>query len=905
MLEWGYIPHKGDGITDNLITIGDAYTLYAEKRIAEVFKLAEEHRKITKGTSEIQVAVVNNYEYTLNAAGSFEFTVDFTGNSTLFKNLQSGAVGSGFIPELGFKPVERKEGEELSEKLGQTIPIFADAENIYEAAATDIQVDLNKFNYGPGFGSPAVTGKVQDKATWIKGAEEKFRAATPNDFFRNLKTYIQECYKIGAGAGTIDVNPWAAPVPEEISRTRSLIHSHESRLKSDGIFYEQVPGAINQAGQKFDYGPFNNEIGPYVTWGWFEDNILNVVYGKNRDKSHPLKWESIDQTGIPIPLNSHKFLYTTTPDKLIIPGRMPDMLENKWDSEEGDLQKGVYAERKIATTKEGVPLHEGTPIPDAGKLGEHIANKFLRKIGRGEYVEGYDADLTDADRIAAAQTEVLDPGLKVESIFGAYHPIVHDYIRISENALGFDSPIPPPAILSLQESDAVGGGFLTNLTGLDANELEDLGAYANPNDEVLYDKRETLIRTASDLRGSIRRLVLHYSLIQDSFIGAATPVEGLRILLNKIENMGYKGFWDFDIFEVDDTIGVYEKNSLSPIADYAIEKVKEQINAGKLDSKQQDETPPPGEVFVFPTWNKDGGFVINQNLTVKLPTGKMLAMVYGNSLQGKKALQNKAFGNSHEAQIFSNISAGEESPPQKINVDPGFQGSKIDVITSIGLSGIKSYGHMSLVNTSTKIKSEIKAKEAAIEYSYIGAKSIPIDGDGAEGNIFSRGISIDAHGIMYENVKQVMNYRLQKDYMKEGGIYIKITDRTTRVLDMAELSIKIQGLSGLNWGNQFHTDYIEQRFKDEVVFFITKVNHEITEMNWTTEIVGGMRATFKDDYIKEAVTLDTLENRHIDIKLSAADNKLINKMRKTTHKSILINSGRMNRIVKQPEGSIN
>ena len=109
---------------------------------------------------------------------------------------------------------------------------------------------------------------------------------------------------------------------------------------------------------------------------------------------------------------------------------------------------------------------------------------------------------------------------------------------------------------------------------------------------------------------------------------------------------------------------------------------------------------------------------------------------------------------------------------------------------------------------------------------------------------------------------------------------------------MAELSIKISGISGLNWGNQFHTDYIEERFKKEVIFFISKVNHEINEGNWTTEIVGGMRATLKDEYVKEAVSLNAFDDRYIDIKLSEADSKLIGKMKKD-HSQILINSGRM------------
>ena len=65
--------------------------------------------------------------------------------------------------------------------------------------------------------------------------------------------------------------------------------------------------------------------------------------------------------------------------------------------------------------------------------------------------------------------------------------------------------------------------------------------------------------------------------------------------------------------------------------------------------------------------------------------------------------------------------------------------------------------------TWTKLKPEIKTKGAAIEYRFEGAKNISIDGVGDEGSIFSRGISIDAYGVMYDNIKQVMNYRLQKD----------------------------------------------------------------------------------------------------------------------------------------------
>jgi len=906
-LEWGYLPDTdkefGDGITDNLITIENVTTLYETENIEGIFELVEDHRRTTKGTSEIQIAVVNNYEYTLNAAGSFEFVVDFMGNSTLFKNLQSGAVGSGFKSETA--TMTDADGNPLTEEQYKALMNMV-------ASIEPKELDAEAFKQDARAQAQTIIGDNLRVDVGIEGGMnleivEKFKASTSNDFFKNLKNYIIECYK-STGKDTTPEYTFGVNKSLKMQGVLPAEEAHgnsELNVKKYGMYYEAEKTAITQAGQKFDYNAFNNEIGPYVTWGWFEDNILNVVYSKNKDTSKPMKWESIDQDGIPLPLNSHKYLYTTTPDKLIIPGRMPDILEQKFAITEptafdAPIQRGDFVDVMVIQTGENLKKTGEQIGADAaaykdqknkGELTEWQKNYLAtrgeygtegdvgRRLKTGPPVEGKQYGGKPATGEGAWG---IENAINVHGIFGAYHPIVHDYLRISESAFGFDETYVRP-------------------------EPKTRGEVVKDFDEDLYDVREQRAPTVPDIKGSIRRLVLHYKLIEESFIGAATPIEGLRTLINKIENMGYKGFWEFEIFEVDNKIGVYEKNSLPAVSEGVINVVRNQI----IDSTIQNETPPFGEVFVFPTWNEAGGFVLNQNLTVKMPSTTMLSMIYGQSIEGRNALQNKTFGDGDQPQLFSYISErppadgadGKVTPPQKINVDPGFQGTKIDVTKSIGLSGIKSYGYISLRETWTKLKPEIKTKGAAIEYRFEGAKNISIDGVGDEGSIFSRGISIDAYGVMYDNIKQVMNYRLQKDYMKEGGIYTKITDRTTRVLDMCELSLKIQGLSGLNWGNQFHTDYIEQRFKDETVFFVSKVNHEVSEANWTTEIVGGMRAIFKDDYVKEAVTLSTLENRSINIKLSEADNKLIGKMRKTHHK-ILINSGRMNRInVSQGEGT--
>ena len=183
VLEWGYLPDpdkkSGDGIHNNVINTGTITDLYAAKDMIAIFDEVEKHRVTTKGTAEIQVAVVNNYEYTLNAAGSFEFTVDFTGNSTLFKNFQTGAVGSGFRAEAA--TFTDAAGNALTKKE------FDELANLATKPEAD-ELDITKFS--------DLQTVATDNLNVALGVEtmnldivEKFKASTPADFFKNLNTF--------------------------------------------------------------------------------------------------------------------------------------------------------------------------------------------------------------------------------------------------------------------------------------------------------------------------------------------------------------------------------------------------------------------------------------------------------------------------------------------------------------------------------------------------------------------------------------------------------------------------------------------------------------------------------------------------------------------------------------------
>ncbi len=119
---------------------------------------------------------------------------------------------------------------------------------------------------------------------------------------------------------------------------------------------------------------------------------------------------------------------------------------------------------------------------------------------------------------------------------------------------------------------------------------------------------------------------------------------------------------------------------------------------------------------------------------------------------------------------------------------------------------------------------------------------------------------------------------------------------------MVELRLMILGIAGLDWGDMFHTDYIEERYKKETLFYITKIEHQVTENKWTTDIIGGMRAVFNTTRTRNKSTLSSLEKEFLDIQLNQADKDLLEKLGKV-NESILVSID--NRFVYEEEEDVN
>jgi hypothetical protein len=59
-----------------------------------------------------------------------------------------------------------------------------------------------------------------------------------------------------------------------------------------------------------------------------------------------------------------------------------------------------------------------------------------------------------------------------------------------------------------------------------------------------------------------------------------------------------------------------------------------------------------------------------------------------------------------------------------------------------------------------------------------------------------------------------------------------------------ELTITIDGIGGLTWGNAFTVSHLPTKYIDNAVFQIKDISHDVSQEGWTTKIIGLMRPKY-------------------------------------------------------------
>ena len=87
--------------------------------------------------------------------------------------------------------------------------------------------------------------------------------------------------------------------------------------------------------------------------------------------------------------------------------------------------------------------------------------------------------------------------------------------------------------------------------------------------------------------------------------------------------------------------------------------------------------------------------------------------------------------------------------------------------------------------------------------------------------------------VISQNIfKIVMLYLI--NYSTANGSGSNLTQSQIQI--PVSLTLKLDGIGGLQVGNIFTIDYLPKLYRDNVYFMITKVNHKVTTAGWDTDL---------------------------------------------------------------------
>ena len=712
----------------------------------------------------------------------------------------------------------------------------------------------------PSFEIPAdIRNQIRDERAVLKSREDEVKKIRDNESIQ------QALVEQGLGSAGKDQNIDAnliQNIPPKI-----LFENFQEILLN--LKYEYADGGVLGAGGDADWfnkiddkdgreefrdtiicellGVFENNsdideryLGPYITYGWFEDNILNRYISKIHDgnkigyqiRSVDKKYDSKD--GIPyyesVKINNDSVnLLTLNANEVIIPGQWPMDL----DFVKADINKDT---------------NKGVAGGSASSMGEDFQKYSLTRRSYGKL-------MNKVRDLPPFNVEPVD-----ESKLGADDPSNKQMLKLQKRDTNLRKKI---GGLKNGEAPPQGKGYLRNLLIHSKVIQEEMGRASTLENGLL-----NLMERISNACGGVWDFKLtsdpdnefQAKIIEDS--STELPVRGL--LNNK-----------------------------------SIDLDTGEIANGYADDKGN--VPNPG-LMVFPTWQTNS-IVYNQSMVTKLPSQMATAAIYGRNISSTEAASEdltlepaaKAIGKlfnsgmeepkNPEDKILKNIERvlgnstydnwGYNAPP-KNNVVPGLDASAtypdgkkgitldvdeiIQIYTEKQIMEILNDG-VPVVNEETGEPETSTGKKALLTGLFVGAVAtigLPLalaaaagyaiyknrddvgDGLGKVSNWFLGDLDFrylySNSGVMKKHFKSALMY-----FLKQAPASL---ERTKDVMTPIELSITIDGTGGIFAGEAFSSSYIPKRYREACVFQIMDVAHELDSSGWKTTLRGSMRIDY-------------------------------------------------------------
>jgi len=588
------------------------------------------------------------------------------------------------------------------------------------------------------------------------------------------------------------------------------------RLKKNNLFSflpDTEPKSIkvkfkNGAMKYSKGGKYKLDKGYLVTWGWFEDHILNSFFQVTAETK---------EKGTQI-LQQFRSVHRETDEELQKRFDNPDVISKKEAGELNVVERAMFR-------RGGGDIQEKIIV--ANKCNN---NKNLDSLGL---------------------SSIILPGLNFDREDSLGKTVDNILQYIAENFTKLESTGNESAEKRILE-DFYRYQMLAKLKNFINKTFNEFGESEGP-----------------DAYGYIRNMVFNIEYIKEKFQSITNVQEGIKNMWDAVES-DYDGFFNFDLqidFDNNGNIGVIDYNHKSDVEkriDLKDEDKKVTYEKYKQELKENLPNDFDG-IFTF-SLNSKNSIIQDFDLNLKLSAEAATLATYGNhklSTDGSltAAGQTKDLSTERYNQFMSQGQYKDKSPVSQSldtennkveslvvnkllipmsdgqgtaveSYEPGSDG--FQKVNKLNDNGINFKQLNSYLTTLKEIEDEIDENVAEIDE----------DDFGEEGGELKEGIKTINKNAKFNLKGEAKTGSFRNTLFRANKSPIKEDYSNYRMLNVAipiELSMTLDGIGGLRPGNMFLVDYLPKFYRKYAYFCITKVNHTINSSGWSTSVDAIMR----------------------------------------------------------------
>ena len=757
----------------------------------ELRKLNENIRaRNLKGAGNYQclVGLVSNFTFDQRADGGYEgsFTVISAGKNILYSSIPTGNLQDNVTFAQRKKIAQ---GEDATQVQKQDWELLRTSFATFNAAINNLD------------------GVVDEHLSKVIEPELDYTTEPTNQGQINFQNALnanrkKKDYEVEGGG------------PSTRTRAVQNVYSSQARSRPGSVLYYYKDGAMRLQANTGTKGGKLDDVKRFVSWGWFEDYILNSFF--SYELKGGVKLGEIRSTTV-----------RESSDKV------REELSNKCQTSNNLSSMGldsIILPGKTITPKKKIDLDD-LPILNT-----------LEALG-----------LTQSE---ISGTENNDDTVSIQGVeFQKREKVMNQKTAININRLNTILRVFDKTFKRFEKQDIT----ITETKQETKQDITD--PETNKVTGTITETTTTAENTGQ--HGFIRNMVFNIDYITESFTGVSSLEIGLRKFWAKVAGE-YGGFWNFAIVNDENNSGkigivdtYYNPQLDLPTMLENRSKRSDFINyKRKKDVTMLNDTTD--KIFTFPLYSKDS-IVKDFSIGINLSAEAVSLAVYGSNsdadlggdsnkgisepgIRAYSLLLNKNFNpevKGSRTNGSSTVMSGIETPLQENG-----KGYASTIQQFRGLEPLKkgegiNFSEITDIKDDThKILTDLLEKESTEDPNQT---NVVYDIDTLDPNFKTYFVYNPKTGTLKDSFKQFMISTINKSENPN------VDSNYTRLKPIIpiDLDLTIDGIGGLKPGDLFRVDYLPQPYRDFCYFIIFNVSQEITTGGWSTKIKAKAIADFE------------------------------------------------------------